>query len=61
MILVLNLNRREQDEVMQALYDHKRALGRYNVPGRYKTTQGVIGKLDHAREEAAKRPPAASK
>ena len=55
MILVLNLNRRERDELFQALYDHRRSLSDHNVPGRTKTTDGVIEKFNHARTEAQKR------
>ena len=56
MILVLNLKSREQDELMQALYDHRRALGSFNIAGRYKQTDSVIEKINHARTETENRP-----
>ena len=56
MILVLNLNQRERDELVSALYEHRQSLSAHNIPGRTKTTDAVIEKFNHARSEALKRP-----
>lgn len=56
MILTVQINRREADELWQAVGDHKLSLERHGIVGRAKNAESLLAKLAHAEECDRTRP-----